>query len=194
MRKPRRHRVKPALLKAPVSYVLADGVLTCEDAKGGTLWRIELAAVQRAHWSASRAGQSLTRMLRLEDGAQRVAIRQHLYRRALLGGPEDMAFRAIVTATLRALMAARPGLDIDSGPSRGTAALLRLAGVVLLAGAAAAPVVALVQGQDLMAWINGAIPVALIGLLGLALWRTYAPGRGVRTRTPAELVAEVEGI
>lgn len=194
MKKARRHVVKPALIKAPLTYVLADGALVCEDASGGTLWRIELAAVQRAHWSASRAGQSLTRVLRLEDGGQRRAIRQHLYRRALLGGPEDMAFRACIADVLRALMAVQPGLDVTSGPSRGMAAALRVLGVVLLAGAFAAPVVALVTGQDLMAFLNWGIPVTLIGLLGLALMRTYAPGRGQRHRTPAEVIAEVEGV
>lgn len=196
MRKTRRraHRVKPALIKAPLTYALEDGVLQCEDASGGTLWRIDLAAVTAAHWSASRAGQSLTRVLRLEDGAQVRAIRQHLYRRALLGGPDDMAFRACVADVLRALMAAQPGLDVDSGPSRGMAAALRVLGVVLLAGAVAAPVVALATGQGVMAFLNWAIPVTLIGLLGLAMMRSYAPGRGVRTRTPAELIAELEAV
>lgn len=194
MKKPRRHVVKPALIKAPLTYVLADGVLRCEDASGGTLWRIELAAVTSAHWSASRSGQSLTRVLRLEDGAQRVAIRQHLYRRALVGGPDDMAFRACATDVLHALMAARPGLDVASGPSAGMAMGLRVLGAVLLAGAVAAPLLALIGRQDLMGWINGAIPVTLVGLLGLALLRSYAPGRGVRARTPAEVIAEVEGI
>jgi hypothetical protein len=191
---PRRHVVKPALIKAPLTYVLADGVLRCEDAKGRALGRIELAAVTSAHWSASRAGQSLTRVLRLEDGSGRLTIRQHLYRRALLGGPDDMAFRACVADVLRALMAAKPGLDVHSGPSAGMAAALRVLGAVLLAGAVAAPVVALATGQDLMTFLNGAIPVTLVGLLGLALLRSYAPGRGVRARTPAEVIAEVEGI
>lgn len=195
MKKPRRHVVKPALIKAPLTYVLAEGVLTCEDAKGRALGRIELAAVQRAHWSAARAGQSLTRVLRLEDDrGQRLAIRQHLYRRALLGGPEDMAFRACVTDVLRALMAVQPGLEVQSGPSAGMAAALRLLGLGLLAGAVAAPVLALVTGQDLMGWINGAVPVALLGLLGLALRKTYAPGRGVTRRSPAEVVAELNGV
>ena len=194
MRKPRRHAVKPALIKSPLTYVLADGALVCEDAKGGTLWRMELAEVTFAHWSASRAGQSLTRVLRLEDGTQRRTIRQHLYRRALVGGPDDMAFRACVADVLRALMAAQPGLDVESGPSAGTAAALRVLGVALLAGALAAPVLALATGQDLMAFVNWGIPVTLIGLLGLALLRTYAPGRGRRQRTPAEVVAEVEAV
>ena len=194
MKKPRRHVVKPALIKAPLTYVLADGVLHCEDASGGTLWRMELAGVRRAHWTASRSGQSLTRVLRLEDGRQRRAIRQHLYRRALVGGPEDMAFRACIADVLRALMAVQPGLDVESGPSAGMAAALRVLGAVLLVGAVAAPVVALATGQDVMAFLNGAIPVTLVGLLGLALLRSYAPGRGVRARTPAEVVAEVEGI
>ena len=174
--------------------MLADGALVCEDAKGGTHWRMELAEVTFAHWSASRAVQSLTRVLRLEDGTQRRAIRQHLYRRALVGGPDDMAFRACVADVLRALMAAQPGLDVESGPSAGTAAALRVLGVALLAGALAAPVLALATGQDLMAFVNWGIPVTLIGLLGLALLRTYAPGRGRRQRTPAEVVAEVEGV
>ncbi|OZB13484.1 MAG: hypothetical protein B7X55_12850 [Rhodobacterales bacterium 34-62-10] len=186
--------MKPALIKSPLTYVLADGALTCEDAKGGTLWRIELAAVRRAHWSASRAGQSLTRVLRLTDGTQTRAIRQHLYRRALLGGAEDMAFRACIADVLRAVMAVQPGLDVESGPSAGMALVLRVLGVVLLAGAVAAPVWALVTGQDAMAFLNWGIPVTMIGLLGLALMRTYAPGRGVRTRTPAEVIAEVEGV
>lgn len=194
MKKPRRHVVKPALIKAPLTYVLVDGVLHCEDASGGTLWRMELAGVRRAHWTASRSGQSLTRVLRLEDGRQRRAIRQHLYRRALVGGPEDMAFRACIADVLRALMAVQPGLDVESGPSAGMAAALRVLGAVLLVGAVAAPVVALATGQDVMAFLNGAIPVTLVGLLGLSLLRSYAPGRGVRARTPAEVVAEVEGI
>ncbi|HSG56970.1 MAG TPA: hypothetical protein VLA45_16095, partial [Paracoccaceae bacterium] len=117
-----------------------------------------------------------------------------LYRRALVGGPDDMAFRACVADVLRALMAAQPGLDVESGPSAGTAAALRVLGVALLAGALAAPVLALATGQDLMAFVNWGIPVTLIGLLGLALLRTYAPGRGRRQRTPAEVVAEVEGV
>jgi hypothetical protein len=192
VKKPRRHAVKPALIKAAVGYVLADGALVCEDAKGGTLWRIELAAVQSARWTASRAGQSLTRVLQLDDGVQRRAIRQHLYRRALLGGPDDMAFRACVSDVLRALMAAQPGLDVVSGPSATVAAWLRLLGVLLLAGAVAAPVLALVTGQDLMAWINWAIPVTLVGLLGMAMWRSYAPGRRQQRRTPAALIAELE--
>jgi hypothetical protein len=194
VKKPRRHRVKPALIKSPLTYVLADGALVCADAKGGTLWRIELAAVQRAHWSASRAGQSLTRVLRLEDGAQRRAIRQHLYRRALLGGAEDMAFRACIADVLRALMAVQPGLDVTSGPSAGMAAALRVLGLGLLVGALAAPVLALLSGQDAMAFLNWGIPVALVGLLGMALMRSYAPGRGQRQRTPAEVIAEVEGV
>lgn len=194
MKKPRRHRVKPALIKSHLTYVLADGALLCEDAKGGTLWRIELAAVRHVHWSASRAGQSLTRVLRLDDGTQTRAIRQHLYRRALLGGAEDMAFRACIADVLRAVMAVQPGLDVDSGPSAGMALMLRVLGVVLLAGAVAAPVWALVTGQDVMAFLNWGIPVTMIGLLGLALMRTYAPGRGRRQRTPAELIAEVEGV
>jgi len=192
VKKPRRHKVKPALIKSPLTYVLAEGALLCEDASGGTLWRIELAAVRHVHWTASRAGQSLTRVLRLDDGTQRGAIRQHLYRRALVGGPDDMAFRACVSDVLRALMAAQPGLDVQSGPSAVTSAALRVLGMVLLAGALAAPVVALVTGQPLMAFVNGAIPVTLIGLLGLALMRTYAAGRRIATRTPAELIAELE--
>lgn len=194
MKTPRRHVVKPALIKAPLTYVLADGVLRCEDSKGRALGRIELATVTSAHWSASRAGQSLTRVLRLEDGSGRLTIRQHLYRRALVGGPEDMAFRACIADVLRALMAVQPGLDVESGPSAGMAAALRVLGAMLLAGAVAAPVAALATGQDVMAFLNGAIPVTLVGLLGLALLRSYAPGRGVRARTPAEVVAEVEGI
>lgn len=192
MKKPRSHRVKPALIKSPLTYVLADGALRCEDAKGGTLWQIAFASVKTAHWTASRSGQSLTRVLRLDDGTQRRAIRQHLYRRALVGGPDDMAFRACISDVLRALMAAQPALDVQSGPSAGTSALLRVLGVVLLAGAVITPVLALATGQDLMAWINWSVPVALIGLLGLALLRTYAPGRGVTSRTPAELIAELE--
>ena len=194
MKKPRRHRVKPALIKSHLTYALADGALVCVDAKGSTLWRIELATVQRAHWSASRAGQSLTRVLRLDDGTQRRAIRQHLYRRALLGGAEDMAFRACIADVLRALMAAQPGLDVVSGPSAGTAVALRVLGLGLLLGALAAPVLALVTGQDAMAFLNWGIPVALVGLLGMALMRSYAPGRGQRHRTPAEVIAEVEGV
>lgn len=194
MKKPRRHEVKPALIKAPVTYVLKDGALVCMDAKGGTLWRIELGAVQRAHWTASRAGQSLTRVLQLDDGAQRGAIRQHLYRRALLGGPQDMAFRACVTDVLRALMAAQPGLDVTSGPGATLAAWLRLLGLVLLAGALAAPVLALMTGQDVMAFVNWGIPVTLVGLLGMAMWRSYAPGRRQTRRTPAELIAELEQV
>ena len=194
MKKPRRHRVKPALIKAHLTYVLADGALRCEDAQGGTLWRIELAAVTSVHWSASRAGQSLTRVLRLEDGTQRRAIRQHLYRRALLGGAEDMAFRACIADVLRALMAVQPGLDVASGPSAGTAVALRVLGLGLLVGALAAPVLALLSGQDAMAFLNWGIPVALVGLLGMALMRSYAPGPGQRYRTPAEVVAEVEGV
>lgn len=194
MKKPRRHRVKPALIKSHLTYGLADGALVCADAKGSTLWRIELAAVQRAHWSASRAGQSLTRVLRLDDGTQSRAIRQHLYRRALLGGAEDMAFRACIADVLRALMAAQPGLDVVSGPSAGTAVALRVLGLGLLLGALAAPVLALVTGQDALAFLNWGIPVALVGLLGMALMRSYAPGRGQRHRTPAEVIAEVEGV
>ena len=93
MKKNRRrsHRVKPALIKAPLSYSLEDGVLTCENASGRTLWRIALSDVRSAHWKESRAGQSLTRVLRLRDGTQSCAIRQHLYRRAQVGGPDDMA-------------------------------------------------------------------------------------------------------
>jgi hypothetical protein len=194
VKKPRRHVVKPALLKAPLTYVLADGALRCEDAKGGTLWRIELAAVHRLHWSASRAGQSLTRVLRLDDGTQRRAIRQHLYRRALVGGAEDMAFRACIADVLRAVMAVQPGLDVASGPSAGMAMALRMLGLGLLVGALTAPVLALLTGQDVMAFLNWGIPVTLVGLLGMALMRTYAPGRGQRHRTPAEVIAEVEGI
>ena len=192
MRKARRHAVKPALIKPPLTYILANGALKCEDAKGGTLWRMELAEVTFAHWSASRAGQSLTRVLRLEDGTQRRAIRQHLYRRALLGGPDDMAFRACVSDVLRALMAVQPELDVVSGPTATMAAWLRLGGVVLLAGAVVAPGLALATRQDIMAWMNWSIPVALIGLLGLAMIRCYAPGREVTRRTPAELIAELE--
>ncbi|HSG56186.1 hypothetical protein ACFQ3C_05350 [Seohaeicola saemankumensis] len=196
MKKHRRHahRVKPALIKSPLTYVVADGAVICEDASGNTLWRIEMAAVHHAHWTASRAGQSLTRILRLDDGTQARAIRQHLYRRALLGGPDDMAFRACITDVLRALMAAQPGLDVQSGPSAVTSVGLRVLGVVLLAGACAAPFLALATGQDLMAFVNWAIPVTLIGLLGLALMRTYAAGRRMATRTPAELIAELEQV
>jgi hypothetical protein len=194
VKKPRRHRVKPALIKSHLTYVLADGALVCEDAKGGTLWRIELAAVRHVHWSASRAGQSLTRVLRLEDGTQRRAIRQHLYRRALLGGAEDMAFRACIADVLRAVMAVQPGLDVTSGQSAGMAAALRVLGLGLLVGALAAPVLALLSGQDAMAFLNWGIPVTLVGLLGMALMRSYAPGRGQRHWTPAEVVAEVEGV
>ena len=192
MKKPRRHTVKPALIKPSLTYILADGALKCADAKGSMLWQIELAAVQTARWTASRAGQSLTRVLKLDDGTQRRAIRQHLYRRALLGGPDDMAFRSCVSDVLRALMAVQPELDVVSGPTETMAAWLRLGGVVLLAGAVVAPVLALATGQDIMAWINWTIPVALIGLLGLAMIRTYAPGRGVTRRTPAALIAELE--
>lgn len=192
MRKARRHAVKPALIKPPLTYILANGALKCEDAKGGTLWQIELATVQTARWTASRAGQSLTRVLELDDGRQRRAIRQHLYRRALLGGPDDMAFRACVSDVLRALMAVQPELDVVSGPTATMAAWLRLGGVVLLAGAVVAPGLALATRQDIMAWMNWSIPVALIGLLGLAMIRSYAPGREVTRRTPAELIAELE--
>ena len=192
MRKARRHAVKPALIKPPLTYILANGALKCEDAKGGTLWQIELATVQTARWTASRAGQSLTRVLELDDGRQRRAIRQHLYRRALLGGPDDMAFRACVSDVLRALMAVQPELDVVSGPTATMAAWLRLGGVVLLAGAVVAPGLALATRQDIMAWMNWSIPVALIGLLGLAMIRSYAPCREVTRRTPAELIAELE--
>jgi hypothetical protein len=194
VKKPRRHAVKPALIKSPLTYIVADGTLRCEDAKGSMLWQIELAAVQTARWTAARAGQSLTRVLQLDDGTQRRAIRQHLYRRALLGGPDDMAFRACLSDVLRALMAVQPELDVVSGPTATMAAWLRLGGMVLLAGAMAAPVLALATGQDVMAWINWAIPVALIGLLGLAMIHSYAPGRRLKSRTPAELIAELEQV
>ena len=194
MRKNRRrtHRVKPALIKSPLIYALEDGVLICEDAKGSTLWRMALSDIRSAHWTASRAGQSLTRVLRLRDATQTCAIRQHLYRRALVGGPDDMAFRATVVDILRALMAVQPGLEVDTGPTAATSALLRLCGHVLLAGACAAPVYAVATGQPLMAIANWAVPVALIGLLGLALRRTYAPGRQRPRLVLAQLIAELD--
>ena len=194
MRKNRRraHRVKPALIKAPLTYALEDGVLICEDASGRALWRIALSDVQSAHWTASRAGQSLTRVLRLRDGTQSCAIRQHLYRRALVGGPDDMAFRATIVDVLRALMAVQPELEVDTGPSATTSALLRLAGHVLLAGACAAPVYAVATGQPLIAIANWAVPVALIGLLGLALRRTHAPDRQRPRLALAQLIAEMD--
>jgi len=192
VKKARRHAVKPALIKAPLIYTVDGGVLICEDAKGKTLWRIVLASVQNLHWTESRVGQSLTRVLRLDDGTQARAIRQHLYRRALVGGPDDMAFRGAVIAILRAVMAAQPVLDVVSGPSATTRSLLRLCGVVLLAGAVVAPALALATGQDIMAFVNWTVPVVLLGLLGLAMIRSYAPGRGVPRRTPAQLIAELE--
>lgn len=196
MKKNRRrtHRVKPALIKSPLTYALEDGVLICEDAKGGTLWRLSLADVRSAHWTESRAGQSLTRVLRLTDGTRTRAIRQHLYRRALVGGPDDMAFRACVSDVLRAVMAVQPGLDVQSGPSAGTSVALRVLGMAFFAGALAAPILALLTGQDLMAFVNWAIPVTLIGLLGMAMMRSYAPGRRIATRTPAQLIAELGAV
>lgn len=196
MKKNRRrsHRVKPALIKAPLTYALEDGVLICEDPKGRALWRIALSDVRSVHWTTSRAGQSLTRVLRLRDGTQSCAIRQHLYRRALLGGPDDMAFRATLIDVLRALMAVQPGLEVDTGPSATTAALLRLAGHALLAGACAAPVYAVATGQPLIAIANWAVPVALIGLLGMAMRRSYAPGRQRPRLALAQLIAEMEQV
>lgn len=190
--KTRAHRIRPAALLPLRLFRLQGQTLHCTREDGTALWQVDLTQVTRAEWRVARVGQSLTRILRLTTGGQRHEIRQHLARRAYVGGPDDMAFRAAVADTLRALMAAQPEREVETGPTDIQALALFATGLASLAAALGLPVWALVTAQGWGAWLEWAMPAILALFLGLALLRAYGPGRDRGLQAPAQIAATLE--
>lgn len=195
--KPRSTRVRPAGLLPLRHYRIDATQITCRRDDGSLVWQIALADVTRAEWRSARVGQSLTRVLRLTTPDARHDIRQHLARRAAIGGPDDMEFRATVVAALRALTAAQPDRDVETGPTDAQALALFLTGLGSLIAALALPVqVARVRFgaadlamQRLLDW---GMPAMLALFLGLVLIRAYGPGRKRQMQRPAQIAATLE--
>ena len=192
MKGSRLHRVRPAALKSPRLLRIQKGVLSEETETGDTLRQMDLSHVMHARWHAQRVGQSLTRRLVLSSDGTPFEIRQHLARRAYLGGPDDMAFRAAIAETLRALAQAQPDLVVEEGPSEGFARLARVTGGLLVALGAGWPFWALLRGTDLLSLAEGVMPALLAALLGIALWRGYGPARARRFNRPEDLAQALE--
>lgn len=192
--KRRSHHVRPAAFLSRRLYRIDRTVLHCARDDGTALWQIDLARVTRAEWRSARVGQSLTRVLRLTTAGARHEIRQHLARRAYVGSPDDMAFRAAVADTLRALMAAQPGRAVETGPNDTQATALFGAGVVSLAVAIGLPVWGLLTGQGWGAALEWAMPAILAFFLGLALIRAFGPGRTRVLQSPAQIATTLETV
>jgi hypothetical protein len=185
-------KVKPAGLKAARRFSVANGQLSEVSEAGAVLWQLDLARVTHARWFNRKLGQSVTRTLTLSDGRASREIRQHLARRAYLGGPDDMAFRAAVTDTLRALMASQSEFEIEDGPPPAMVKAAYGAGLGSLVLGVVLPVWAVIQSPSLLTIGESAMPGILGVFLGLALVKGYGPKRKVTRRAPAELAAELE--
>jgi hypothetical protein len=133
-------------------------------------------------------------VLRLTTPDARHDIRQHLARRAYIGGPDDMAFRAAVAETLRALQAAQPDRDVETGPDDRAALALFVTGLASLCAALALPVWAVLSAVGWAGWLDWAMPAILALFLGLALVRAYGPGRDRGLQSPAQMATTLETV
>ncbi len=192
--KQRPHRVRPAALLPLRLYRLDGAQLHCSREDGSALWQIDLARVTRAEWRSAKAGQSLTRVLRLTTPDAWHDIRQHLARRAYIGGPDDMAFRAAAAATLRALQTAQPALRVETGASDVQALALFAIGLASLGAALALPVWTVLRGDGWGALLEWAMPAILALFLGLSLVRGYGPGRARLWQAPTDIATTLETV
>jgi len=192
MSRARVYPVKPAALRATRRYQIAGTSLSEVKEAGSPLWQADLKNVTHARWQSRRLGQSITRMLVLHLEEDRREIRQHLTRRAFLGGPDDMAFRAAIIATLEALMAAQPTREIEEGLSERLARLIHFSGLGLMVAGISLPILTLLQTQSPLDFATDAMPGLLAVFLGMALRKGYGPKRQRRMRPIAELIAELK--
>lgn len=180
---------KPALLRAPRSYLLEAGVLHASEG-GRALWSLPLADVTGAVYVEHRAYGVKMRRLDLLAGETRRSLSQSLGLRTDPGDPELAAFRGLLAAVCEGMASAGTGATVRFGEhGRGRWAIFAI-GAASVLFAIGLTVAALAGGIASSRLAEGLVPVAMMVLFGGALMWTTRPGRPV-AELPADVAARV---